>query len=144
MRAKINDPGAVARALATARTIAVVGCSPDPSRPSNSIARYLIGAGYDVIPVNPGHRELLGRPSYPDLDAVPAGVRIDIVDVFRRSELVEEIAAAARRRRVGFFWMQDGVVDEASAAALVADGIGVAMDRCIYRDREALRMEGKL
>jgi uncharacterized protein len=134
----INDPGQIARALKTARTIAVVGCSPDDSRPSHVIARYLLGAGFDVIPVNPGNTEILGRTCYPDLASIPKDVRLDIVNVFRRSEFVPSIADEALSRGAGFFWMQDGVVDEGAARRLVAAGIPVAMDRCIYRDHAAL------
>ena len=136
--AAINDLAAIARALRTAKTIAVVGCSPEESRPSNAIARYLLRAGYDVIPVNPGHREVLGRRCYADLASIPKDVRIDIVDVFRRSEFVPQIASAALSRGAGFFWMQDGVVDEKAARRLTAAGIPVAMDRCIFRDHSAL------
>jgi predicted CoA-binding protein len=136
--AAINDPDEIADALTNAKTIAVVGCSPEESRPSNAIARYLLRAGYDVIPVNPGHREMLGRPCYPDLASIPRDVRVDIVDVFRRSEFVPEIASAALARGAGFFWMQDGVVDEEVARRLTAAGIPVAMDRCIFRDHSAL------
>ena len=93
--AGINDPGEIARALKTARTIAVVGCSPEESRPSHAIASYLLSAGFDVIPVNPGHTEILGRTCYPDLASIPKDVRLDIVDVFRRSEFVPGIADAA-------------------------------------------------
>jgi len=135
----INDMPAVAGALESARTIAVVGCSPHSYRPSNSIARYLISAGYEVIPVNPGHRELLGRTCYRSLEEIPPGA-IDIVDVFRRSEHVAGIAdQVLRRGGVGMVWMQDGVVDTAAARRLADAGIVVAMDRCIYRDRESLR-----
>jgi len=91
-----------------------------------------------VIPVNPGHAEILGRPCYPDLASIPGGVRVDIVNVFRRSEFVPELAAAALDRGAGFFWMQDGVVDEEAARRLTAAGIPVAMDRCIFRDHSAL------
>jgi predicted CoA-binding protein len=136
--AGINDPGEIARALKTARTIAVVGCSPKGNRPSHAIASYLLSAGFDVIPVNPGHTEILGRTCYPDLASIPKDVRLDIVDVFRRSEFVPGIADAAFARGVGFFWMQDGVVDEGAARRLAAAGIPVAMDRCIYRDHTAL------
>jgi predicted CoA-binding protein len=136
--AGINDPGEIARALKTARTIAVVGCSPKGNRPSHAIASYLLSAGFDVIPVNPGHTEILGRTCYPDLASIPKDVRLDIVDVFRRSEFVPGIADAAFARGVGFFWMQDGVVDEGAARRLAAAGIPVAMDRCIYRDHAAL------
>jgi predicted CoA-binding protein len=136
--AGINDPGEIARALKTARTIAVVGCSPEESRPSHAIASYLLSAGFDVIPVNPGHTEILGRTCYPDLASIPKDVRLDIVDVFRRSEFVPGIADAALACEAGFFWMQDGVVDEEAARRLAAAGIPVAMDRCIYRDHAAL------
>ena len=136
--AGINDPGEIARALKTARTIAVVGCSPKDNRPSHAIASYLLSAGFDVIPVNPGHTEILGRTCYPDLASIPKDVRLDIVDVFRRSEFVPGIADAAFARGVGFFWMQDGVMDEEAARRLAAAGIPVVMDRCIYRDHAAL------
>jgi predicted CoA-binding protein len=145
--ASINDPGEIEQALKTARTVAVVGCSPDPDRPSNTIARYLIDVGYNLVPVNPGHAEILGLRCYPDLESIPAGVDLDIVDVFRRSELVAPIAIGALARgtgKVGFFWMQDGVIDEDSAARLVDAGIPVAMDRCIYRDREMLRRKKRI
>ncbi|MGZ5381075.1 MAG: CoA-binding protein [Thermoanaerobaculia bacterium] len=136
--AGINDPGEIARALKTARTIAVVGCSPEESRPSHAIASYLLSAGFDVIPVNPGHTEILGRTCYPDLASIPKDVRLDIVDVFRRSEFVPGIADAALACGARFFWMQDGVVDAEAARRLTAAGIPVAMDRCIYRDHAAL------
>ena len=134
----MNDTKQIRRALETAETIAVVGCSPDETRPSHAIARYLLSAGFDVIPVNPGHAEILGRPCYPDLASIPGDVRVDIVDVFRRSEFIPELAAAALARGTGFFWMQDGVVDEEAARRLAAAGISVAMDRCIFRDHSAL------
>jgi predicted CoA-binding protein len=136
--AGINDPGEIDRALKTAKTIAVVGCSPEETRPSHAIARYLLSAGFDVIPVNPGHAEILGRPCYPDLASIPGDVRVDIVNVFRRSEFIPELAAAALERGAGFFWMQDGVVDEEAARRLAAAGIPVAMDRCILREHSAL------
>ena len=115
-----------------------MGCSPEESRPSHAIASYLLSKGFEVIPVNPGHTEILGRPCYPDLASIPEDVRLDIVDVFRRSEFVSPIADAALARGAGFFWMQDGVVDEEAAGRLAAAGIPVAMNRCIYRDHAAL------
>ncbi len=136
--AGINDPAEIARALKTAKTVAVVGCSPDETRPSNAIASYLLSAGFEVIPVNPGHSEILGRVCYPDLASIPKDVKLDIVDVFRRSEFVPGIADAALERGAGFFWMQDGVVHPESARRLSAAGIPVAMDRCIFRDHSAL------
>jgi predicted CoA-binding protein len=134
----MNDPNQIRRALATAETVAVVGCSPNPVRPSNAIARYLQQSGYRVIPVNPGHREILGERCYPSLAAIPREISIDIVDVFRRSEHVASIAAQALERGAGFFFMQQGVVDARSAGVLEAAGIPVAMDRCILVERERL------
>lgn len=134
----MNDPSEIRAALETARTVAVVGCSPNPLRPSHSIAQYLKEAGYRVIPVNPGHPSLLGETCYPSLAAIPPEIRIDIVDVFRRSEEVPPIAEQAISRGVGFFFMQQGVVDPDSAQRLEAAGIPVAMDRCIMIDRERL------
>lgn len=127
----MNDAEEIRTALETARTIAVVGCSPNPGRPSNAIARYLIEQGYRMIPVNPGHRTILGEACYPTLAEIPKEVAVDIVDVFRRSDHVAEIADAAIERGVGFFFMQQGVVDPAAARRLEAAGIPVAMDRCI-------------
>lgn len=135
---ELNDPGEIRQALATARTVAVVGCSPDPSRPSNSIARYLLANGYRVIPVNPFHREILGQTCYPTLSAIPPEVPIDIVDVFRRSELVAPVAREAIARGAGFFFMQLGVLDGEAASRLEEAGIPVAMDRCILVEREKL------
>jgi len=140
----VNDPREIRSALESATTIAVVGCSPNPARPSNSIAQYLVESGYRVVPVNPGHRTLLGEPCYPSLAAIPEEIRVDIVDVFRRSEEVGPIADQAIARGVGFFFMQLGVVDTDAATRLEAAGIPVAMNRCIMIDREALRVQAKL
>ncbi|MDQ6894898.1 MAG: CoA-binding protein [Acidobacteriota bacterium] len=134
----MNEASRIREAIESAKTIAVVGCSPNPARPSNSISRYLQESGYRVVPVNPGHRELLGEPCYPSIEAIPPGVRIDIVDVFRRSSEVGPIADQAIRRGAGFFFMQQGVVDRAAAERLEAAGIPVAMDRCILVERERL------
>ena len=84
-----------------------------------------------MIPVNPGHREILGQPCYSSLSQIPAGVPIDIVNVFRRSEEVSAVADEAIARGVGFFFMQQGVVDGDAARRLEGSGIPVAMDRCI-------------
>ena len=88
--------------------------------------------------MNPGHRQLLGETCYPSIEAIPDGVWIDIVDVFRRSSEVGPIADQAIRRGAGFFFMQQGVVDRAAADRLEAAGIPVAMDRCILVERERL------
>ena len=110
-----------------------MGCSPNPARPSHRIASYLLENGYRVIPVNPGHtREgILGQTCYPSLSQIPREIRVDIVDVFRRSELVAPVADEAIVRGAGFFFMQQGVVDSDAAGRLERAGIPVAMDRCI-------------
>ena len=134
----MNDAGEIRRALEEAATVAVVGCSPNPARASHAIARYLQERGYRVIPVNPGHREILGEKCYRSLLEIPADIRVDIVDVFRRSSEVGPVADAAIERGTGFFFMQQGVVDEAAAGRLARAGIPVAMDRCILVERERL------
>jgi predicted CoA-binding protein len=136
----LNDSGQIRRALESARTVAVVGCSPDPARPSHVIARYLKDRGYRVIPVNPGHREIIGERCYGALSDIPGDVRIDIVDVFRRSGEVGRLADEAIARGAGFFFMQQGIVDEEAARRLEEAGIPVAMDRCILVERERLEI----
>ncbi|HTR02509.1 MAG TPA: CoA-binding protein [Thermoanaerobaculia bacterium] len=134
----MNDAGQIRAALETANTVAVVGCSPDPSRPSHEIAEYLQRQGYRIIPVNPRCAEVLGERSYPSLADVPPDVGIDVVDVFRRSEHVAGVAGQAIARGVRFFFMQLGVEDPAAAARLEAAGIGVAMNRCILVEHRSL------
>jgi predicted CoA-binding protein len=136
----MNDPGEIRTALEAARSIAVVGCSPNPARPSHAIARYLMEQGYRVVPVNPGHRAILGETCYASLTEIPQEVQIDIVDVFRRSDQVAPIADAAIARGVGFFFMQQGVIDGDSARRLEAAGIPVAMDRCILVEHASRRL----
>ena len=127
----MNDKEEIRTALETARTIAIVGCSPNPERPSNAIGRYLMEHGYQIVPVNPGHGSILGETCYWSLSEIPPEVRVDIVDVFRRSDQVAPVADQAIARGVGFFFMQQGVVDPGSALRLEEAGIPVAMDRCI-------------
>jgi uncharacterized protein len=139
----VNEPERIRRALEEGETVAVVGCSPDPSHASHAIARYLIAQGYRVIPVNPGHREILGQPCFGSLSEIPPEVKIDIVDVFRRSEFVPFVAEEAAARGAAFFFMQLGVVDAAAATRLERQGIGVAMDRCILVEHERLGIPAK-
>ncbi len=131
------DLSAIKTLLATSSTIAVVGLSPKESRPSNQVARYLIAAGYTVIPVNPGQEQILGLPCYADLDAIPGPV--DLVDIFRRSEEVGPIVAAAIRIGAKGVWMQEGVANEAAAAMARAAGLTVVMDRCLKTVHAGLR-----
>ena len=128
--------------LHAATTIAVVGLSPQPERPSHRVARYLQQAGYRVVPVNPGHHTILGEPSYPTLTAAAAQRPIDIVDVFRRREfagpIVDEALALTRPPRL--IWLQVGVVDDAAQARAAAAGVPLVMDRCLMVDHQMLRV----
>lgn len=139
----MNEPERIRRALETAETVAVVGCSPDPARASHAITRFLMEQGYRVVPVNPNHPKILGERSYPSLTAIPPDIRVDIVDVFRRSEAVAAVADEVLARGVPFVFLQKGVVDPAAAARLEAAGVGVAMDRCILVEHERLRIPPK-
>lgn len=124
--------------LATTRTIAVVGLSPKENRPSNMVARYLLAAGFTVIPVNPGQTEILGLPCYPDLRAIPNPV--DLVDIFRRSEEVGPVVDEAISVGAKAIWMQEGIVNEDAAAKARAAGLTVVMDRCLKVDHHALQV----
>ena len=112
--------------LSESNTIAVVGISLKPERPSHYVAKYLQEQGYRVIPVNPLIDEVLGAKSYPDLKSVP--VPIDMVDIFRRSELVGPVVDEAIEVGARYIWMQDGVQDEEAAARARAAGISVVMN----------------
>ena len=120
----VNDSGQIRAALESAEYRGGRRLLAESLRPSNEIARYLQRQGYRVVPINPGHREVLGEPCFPSLAAVPDSIRIDIVDVFRRSEFVADVAAQAIARKVPFLFMQLGVVDDVSARRLEAAGIG--------------------
>lgn len=126
----------IAELLGRAKTIAVVGLSSRRMRPSYGVAEYMQSAGYRIIPVNPRETEVLGQRAFPDLESVPE--RIDIVDVFRRSEYVPAIVEAAIRIGAGAVWMQEGVVHEAAAERARAAGLMVVMDRCILKEHRKL------
>jgi len=122
----------VAALLRTSQTIAVVGLSSNPFRPSHGVSEYMQGQGYRIIPVNPYESEVLGEKAWPSLEAVPPQYHpIDIVNIFRRSEYVPAIVESAIRIGAKAIWMQEGVADEAAAARARAAGIAVVQDRCI-------------
>jgi predicted CoA-binding protein len=123
--------------LRSSRTIAVVGLSSNPMRASNGVAEYLKRSGYEVIPVNPNETEVLGEKCYARVEDVPE--RIDIVDIFRRSEFVPEVVDAAIAVGARAVWMQEGVIHEDAAERARAAGLQVVMDRCILKDHRALR-----
>jgi uncharacterized protein len=115
--------------LTSAKTIAIVGASSNPDRPSNGIMRKLQRAGYRVIPVNPNETTVLGERAYGSLSEIPQ--RIDIVDVFRRAEFTPAIAEEAVKVGARALWLQSGVVNDVAAARAEAGGLTVVMDACI-------------
>jgi len=126
--------------LERARTIAVVGLSPKPMRPSYSVASYLERAGYRIVPINPGHDTILGEQSYPSLAAAAKDHTIDIVDVFRRSEHAGAVVDEALAIRPQLIWLQQGVVDPAAEARAAAAGIPFVMDRCLAVEHSHLEV----
>lgn len=118
------------------KKVAVVGLSSDPSRPSHSVARYLQGKGFKIIPVNPTEKEILGEKVYPDLSSIPE--KVEIVDIFRRPEHVPSIVDEAIKVGVRVVWMQEGVVNHLAALKASQNGIRVVMDRCMLKECRAL------
>jgi|SRR5579859_5172146 len=128
-----NDP--IGELLKRTRTIAVVGLSSDPMRPSFGVAEYMQSKGYRIIPVNPKEGTVLGEKSYSSLSDVPE--KIDMVDVFRRSEFIPEIVDEAIRLKVPSIWLQEGVIHPAAAKKAQDAGLTVVMDRCILKEHRA-------
>jgi len=121
------------------KTIAILGLSETPGRPSHDVARALQKFGYRIVPVNPAARQILGEPAWPDLESALKGAGpIDAVDVFRRPEHVAAIVEEAIRLKVPALWLQDGVIDDAAAEKARAAGIFTVMNRCMFRDRSSL------
>ena len=127
--------------LGAAHTIAVVGLSSDPKRPSHEVAAYLQRHGYRIVPVNPNETRVLGERSYPSLLEIPHEVRIDVVDVFRRAEHTPEVARQAVARGARVLWLQEGIVNEEAASIAVSGGVEVIMGVCIKHVRERLMGE---
>ncbi len=119
------------------KTIAVVGISDDPERPSHFVARFLEAHGYNVIPVNPKLTEWEEKKCYPDLLSIP--VKVDVVDIFRRSEAVPPIVDEAIAIKAKVVWMQEGIVNEEAAAKAREAGIEVVMDRCMKKEYDRLK-----
>jgi predicted CoA-binding protein len=131
-----QDPGVIRRWATGARTVAVVGLSPDPGRPSHGVAAYLIGRGLRVFGVNPAVATVLGVPCYPSLAEVPEPV--DIVDVFRRSSVVPPVAEQAVAIGAGVLWLQLGVLSPRAARIAEQGGLDVVMDRCLAVEHRRL------
>jgi uncharacterized protein len=132
----------IARVLRATHTIAVVGLSADQTRPSYRVAQAMQRFGYRIVPVNPAGGSILGERAVPSLDRLSevlgADTRVDLVDVFRRSEHVAAIVADCIRLKLPALWLQEGVSDEAAATRAVSAGIFTVMDRCIYKERAAM------
>jgi predicted CoA-binding protein len=128
-----SDP--IADLLKRSKTIAVVGLSNNPMRPSHGVSAYMQSQGYRIIPVNPQIEEALGEKAYPSLLEVSG--KIDIVDIFRRPEFVEEVVDQAIRLQVPAIWMQEGVIHQKAAEKARQAGIFVFMDRCILKEHRA-------
>jgi len=128
-----KDP--VTDLLKRARNIAVVGLSSSPLRPSHGVAAYMQSQGYHIIPVNPTIEEALGEKSYASLLDVTE--KIDIVNVFRRPEFVEEVVEQAIQLKVPAIWMQEEVINEKAAEKARKAGIFVIMDQCILKEHRA-------
>ena len=130
-----NDPNRITELLNTAKTIAVVGLTDSPLRPSYGVSHYMRSQGYRIIPVNPNIKEWDGEKAYPSLLDVPE--KIDIVNIFRRPEFVPEIVEQAIQIKAAAIWMQEGVIHEAAAAKARQAGIFVVMDQCILQEHRA-------
>ena len=120
----------------TMRSIAVVGMSPKPERPSHYVALYLKDNGYDIIPVNPGYSEIAGMKSYSNLLEIPS--KVDIVDVFRRSEHVVPIVKEAIKINAKAIWLQDGVINEEAAQVATSKNLLFVMNDCMLRRHRQL------
>ena len=137
----MNDPQTIRTILETAKTIAVIGLSDKPGRPSLGVSRYMQEHGYTIIPVNPAakSRLILGEKVHASLEeACAAHGRVDVVNVFRDPVFVPEVVKDVMRLKIPYLWLQEGVVHDEAAGWAEADGIGVVMDRCILKEHAAL------
>ena len=138
----MNEAASITAILKTSKTIAVVGLSSNRYRASNGVSRYMQGAGYRIIPVNPGETEVLGEKAYPTLESIPE--KVDIVNVFRRPEYVPDIVDSAIRIGARSLWLQEEVVHEEAAGRAEQSGLAVVMDRCLLKEHHRLSESGEL
>jgi uncharacterized protein len=129
------SPDPIADLLKNSKTVAVVGLSDNPMKPSYGVSQYMQSHGYKIIPVNPQASEILGEKAYASLLDIPE--KIDIVDVFRRSDAVPEIVDQAIQLKVPAIWLQETVVHEEAAEKARQAGIFVVMDKCILKEHRA-------
>lgn len=135
-----TDKTTIERIFRDCRTIAVVGLSSNPARPSHHVASYMQAQGYRVIPINPNETSVLGEKAYPSLAAVPNA--IDLVDIFQRAEDVPPIVEEAIAKRVKAVWLQEGVVNETAATHAQSAGLLIVMDRCLLKEHAARSNRG--
>ncbi len=134
-------PEQICQMLRSIHTIAVVGLSPNPARPSFRVARAMQGNGFRIVPVRPLVQEVLGEQAYPDLESLP--FKVDMVDVFRAPEYVPAIVESCIALGIQRLWLQEGVIHEEAAQRALAAGITVVMNRCMWRDYAKLCGEEK-
>jgi predicted CoA-binding protein len=134
---EINSGETIRKILEECRTIAVVGLSSSPQRPSNSVAGYMRRQGYRVIPVNPNEDQVFGEKSFPSLMDIPQ--KVDLVDIFRRSDAAGAVVDEAIKIGAKAVWLQEGVIDEAAAQRAADAGLMVVMDRCWLKDHIKLK-----
>ena len=120
------------------KTVAVVGISPKEDRPSYRVASYLQSKGYRIIPVRPDGDTILGEKVYPNLLEIPEEIRVDVVDVFRKSEDVPPVVDDAVQRGAKVLWMQEGIANKEAGAKAAKAGLKVVMDRCMKKEHQRL------
>jgi predicted CoA-binding protein len=133
-----NPPAAeIEQIVRRSKTVAVVGMSAKPEKASFQVAKYLMDQGYDVIPVNPAEKEILGKRVYPDLAAI--GRAIDIVDVFRQADATPPIVQEAITIGARYIWLQEGIISEESYSLAQKAGVPIIMDKCIAKEHRRLK-----
>jgi predicted CoA-binding protein len=134
----MQDDSLIKDLLANSKTIAVVGLTDNPMRPSHGVSAYMQQQGYRIIPVNPTVHEVLGEKAYAKLSDIPKDLKIDIVDVFRRPDAVPGIVDEVLALKLPAIWLQETVVHEQAAAKARKAGVKVVMDRCILKEHRRL------
>ena len=132
----------IEKIIRESRNIAVVGISNKLGRPSLTVASYLKGQGYRIIPVNPTIQDVNGERCYPDLTSIPE--KVDVVDIFRKPEDVLPVVEEAVRVGAKAIWMQEGIVNEEAASKAREAGLQVVMDKCMLKEHSRLKREGKI
>jgi predicted CoA-binding protein len=135
----MNEPETIQTILKNTKTIAVVGLSDKPERPSYGVAKYMQQQGYRIVPINPEVKHpILGEETFGSLEEASGARKIDLVDVFRHSVFVPEIVKDVIRLKIPYLWLQEGVCHEEAAGWAENDGVKVVMDRCIMKDHAAM------